>query len=102
MLAAARPGAAPPRAAAEIPSGHARESGRGLASSRRPLDRRAYSQFCANCHGASERGDGNGGAAGPPPADLTDATWDYGSTDGEIFGVIHDGTGRTWAATPSG
>ena len=38
------------------------------------------------------KGDGSGGAAGAPPADLTDATWDYGSTDGEIFGVIHDGT----------
>jgi hypothetical protein len=23
---------------------------------------------------------------GPPAPDLTDATWDYGSTDGEIFG----------------
>jgi mono/diheme cytochrome c family protein len=42
---------------------------------------------------SDRRGDGNGAAAaGPPPADLTDATWDYGSTDGEIYGVIHDGT----------
>jgi len=54
--------------------------------------RRSYNQFCANCHGSSGKGDGNGGAAGAAPADLTDATWDYGSTDGEIFGVIHDGT----------
>jgi mono/diheme cytochrome c family protein len=54
--------------------------------------RRAYNQFCANCHGATGKGDGNGGTAGAPPADLTDTTWDYGSTDGEIFGVIHDGT----------
>ncbi len=54
--------------------------------------RRAYNQFCANCHGSTGKGDGSGGAAGAPPADLTDATWDYGSTDGEIFGVIHDGT----------
>lgn len=56
--------------------------------------RRAYTQFCANCHGPSGRGDGSGAAAGTPPADLTDAMWDYGSTDGEIFGVIHDGTGN--------
>ena len=54
--------------------------------------RRAYNQFCANCHGSTGKGDGNGGAAGAQPADLTDATWDYGATDGEIFGVIHDGT----------
>jgi len=54
--------------------------------------RRYYNQFCANCHGPTGKGDGNGGAAGAAPADLTDATWDYGSTDGEIFGVIHDGT----------
>jgi mono/diheme cytochrome c family protein len=54
--------------------------------------RRSYNQYCANCHGSTGRGDGSGGAAGAMPADLTDATWDYGSTDGEIFGVIHDGT----------
>jgi mono/diheme cytochrome c family protein len=54
--------------------------------------RRSYSQYCANCHGSTGRGDGSGGATGAPPADLTDAVWDYGSTDGEIFGVIHDGT----------
>jgi mono/diheme cytochrome c family protein len=49
-------------------------------------------QFCANCHGTTGRGDGSGGNAGAPPADLSDAMWDYGSSDGEIFGVIHDGT----------
>src|SRR5262245_47852676 len=54
--------------------------------------KRAYTQFCANCHGASGRGDGSGSSAGSQPADLTDATWDYGGSDGEIFGVIHDGT----------
>ena len=26
--------------------------------------RRAYNQFCANCHGSTGKGDGNGGAAG--------------------------------------
>lgn len=56
--------------------------------------RRAYNQFCANCHGPSGRGDGSGASAGTTVADLTDAAWDYGSTDGEIFGVIHDGTGN--------
>ena len=53
--------------------------------------KRAYTQFCANCHGASGRGDGSGASAGSQPADLTDAAWDYGSSDGEVFGVIRDG-----------
>ena len=60
----------------------------------RSAGRRAYNQFCSNCHGATGRGDGSGAAAGTPPADLTDAVWNYGSTDGEIFSVIHDGTGN--------
>jgi mono/diheme cytochrome c family protein len=54
--------------------------------------KRAYTQLCANCHGASGKGDGSGASAGAQPADLTDAVWDYGSSDGEIYGVIHDGT----------
>ncbi len=53
--------------------------------------RRAYTQFCANCHGASGKGDGRGAPAGANVPDLTDAKWDYGSTDCEIFTVIHDG-----------
>jgi mono/diheme cytochrome c family protein len=54
--------------------------------------RRTYTRWCANCHGPSAKGDGGGAAAGTQPPDLTDALWDYGATDGEIFGVIHDGT----------
>ena len=33
------------------------------------------------------------GAEGTHPSDLTDAKWDRGSTDGEIFAVIRDGAG---------
>lgn len=40
----------------------------------------------------SGKGDGGGAGAGGQPADLTDGTWDFGSTDGEIFSVIRDGT----------
>jgi mono/diheme cytochrome c family protein len=54
--------------------------------------RRAYGRLCANCHGATGKGDGSGATGGKPPADLTDATWDYGSSDGELFTVIRDGT----------
>ena len=58
---------------------------------------RAYAKFCANCHGASGRGNGRlatGIAAyGPRPSDLVDDVWQHGSTDGEIFVVIRDGIG---------
>jgi mono/diheme cytochrome c family protein len=52
--------------------------------------KRAYGQLCANCHGPSGKGDGSV-AGTEPPSDLTDGVWDFGSTDGEIFTVIHDG-----------
>jgi mono/diheme cytochrome c family protein len=56
-----------------------------------------YAKLCANCHGTSGRGNGRlaaGTAAyGRRPSDLADATWDHGSTDGEIFTVIRDGIG---------
>jgi cbb3-type cytochrome c oxidase subunit III len=60
--------------------------------------KRAYTQFCANCHGPMGKGDGSGAAAGAQPPDLTDAMWDYGSSDGEIFAVIHDGTSADMGA----
>ena len=58
------------------------------------MGKRFYTQFCANCHGPVGRGDGTTAGA-DPPSDLTDAVWDYGASDGEIFAVIHDGlTGK--------
>ena len=51
--------------------------------------KRVYTRMCSRCHGAEGRGDGT--AATAPVPDLTDAQWDYGSSDGEIFSVIHDG-----------
>ena len=58
---------------------------------------RTYAKFCANCHGTSGRGNGRlatGVAAyGARPSDLVDDVWQHGSTDGEIFVVIRDGTG---------
>ena len=52
--------------------------------------RRPYTQFCANCHGPTGKGDGTAAGA-DQPSDLTDGVWDFGSSDGEIFTVIHDG-----------
>ena len=51
--------------------------------------KRVYTRMCGRCHGADGKGDGT--AATAPVPDLTDDTWDYGGSDGEIFAVIHDG-----------
>ena len=53
--------------------------------------RRVYVRLCVRCHGPEGKGDGEA-AAGGTPSDLTGAQWNYGSTDGELFSVIHDGT----------
>ena len=52
-----------------------------------------YSKNCRFCHGADAKGNGPMAPQGTHPADLTDAKWDRGSTDGEIFAVIRDGAG---------
>ena len=51
--------------------------------------KRVYTRMCGRCHGPEGKGDGT--AATAPVPDLTDAAWDYGSSDGEMFAVIHDG-----------
>ena len=51
--------------------------------------KRVYTRLCVRCHGSEGKGDGT--AASAPVPDLTDAAWDYGGSDGEIFAVIHDG-----------
>ncbi len=52
-----------------------------------------YKKYCAFCHGAEAKGDGKLAPKGTMPADLTDAKWDRGTTDGEIFAVIEGGAG---------
>jgi mono/diheme cytochrome c family protein len=53
-----------------------------------------FKKNCAFCHGAGAKGDGTLVPKGMTmPADLTDAKWDRGSTDGEIFTVIMEGAG---------
>jgi cbb3-type cytochrome c oxidase subunit III len=53
--------------------------------------RKLYQRYCASCHGTGAKGDGGMALSGGTPSDLTDETWDYGSTDGEIFVAIRDG-----------
>jgi mono/diheme cytochrome c family protein len=53
----------------------------------------AYKKYCAFCHGADAKGNGPLAPKDAKPPDLTDATWDRGSTDGEIFTAIANGGG---------
>lgn len=55
--------------------------------------RATYNKACRHCHGLRAKGDGPLAPKNPSPADLTDAKWDYGATDGEIFTIISDGVG---------
>jgi mono/diheme cytochrome c family protein len=55
-----------------------------------------YDKQCAGCHGDTGKGDGAmGEELNPKPANLVDADWKHGSTDGEIFVVIRDGVRTT-------
>ena len=52
-----------------------------------------YQKYCRFCHGATGKGDSPTAPKDIKPSNLTDATWDRGSTDGEIFTVIQEGAG---------
>ncbi len=54
--------------------------------------RKTYALLCPRCHGPAGKGDGGGAGAGGQPADFTDEVWDFGSSDGEIFAAIREGT----------
>jgi mono/diheme cytochrome c family protein len=51
-----------------------------------------YTKNCSFCHGPKGLGDGKLAPAGSKPANLTDAAWDNGGTDGEIHALILTGT----------
>jgi len=55
--------------------------------------KRVYQRLCTKCHGPEGRGDGEA-ATGAQPSDLTAATLQYGSSDGEMFSVLRHGTSR--------
>jgi mono/diheme cytochrome c family protein len=52
-----------------------------------------YAKNCQFCHGPKGLGDGPLAPKDSKPANLTDAKWDRGATDGEIFKVIMEGAG---------
>jgi mono/diheme cytochrome c family protein len=70
------------------------------------VGKRAYDTNCAACHGNVAQGAAKAGIAisiiaeqgGKQPPDLTDAQWDSGSTDGEIFSVVKKGVPPTMMA----
>jgi mono/diheme cytochrome c family protein len=52
----------------------------------------AFTRHCIMCHGAGGKGDGAMAAKlKSKPANLTDADWKHGPSDGEIFTLIRDG-----------
>lgn len=51
----------------------------------------SYTKYCQFCHGEGAKGDGKMAPPNSHPSDLTDAKWDHGSTDGEIFTNIKNG-----------
>ena len=61
--------------------------------------KQAYTRTCAPCHGTSGEG-GAGNDLIPAAPDLTDAAWDHGSSDGEVFSNIRNGIGPDFNMTP--
>jgi mono/diheme cytochrome c family protein len=53
--------------------------------------RAVYARICRACHGLQGKGDGTSAPPGSKPANLVDAEWKYGSSDGEIFKTIKEG-----------
>lgn len=61
---------------------------------------RVYKKYCRFCHGDDARGNGALAPKDTHPPDLTDAKWDHGSTDGDIFASIRDGIGPKFDMKP--
>ena len=54
---------------------------------------KVFRSNCRMCHGNDARGDGPQAPPGSHPPNLTDDTWNHGSTDAEILEVIRNGVG---------
>lgn len=53
----------------------------------------SFQKYCRFCHGDDAKGNGPQAPEGTHPPDLTDAKWDHGSTDADIFATITNGVG---------
>ena len=101
-LAASAPVPTPPRAASDT-STIPRANPVASTLSSVAVGKRAFDATCAACHGNRAQGAVKAGATlsiieeqrGRQPPDLTDAQWDHGSSDGDIFRVIKRGVPTT-------
>jgi mono/diheme cytochrome c family protein len=58
--------------------------------------KKLFDSQCVSCHGPGGNGDGKmASQLTPPPANLADAEWKHGSSDGEIYTVVKDGSKGT-------
>jgi mono/diheme cytochrome c family protein len=58
--------------------------------------KKVFDSQCTACHGATAKGDGKMAAElNPKPADLTSGMFKHGSTDGELYTLIRDGSKGT-------
>lgn len=60
----------------------------------------AYMKYCKFCHNDDATGNGPLAPKDTHPPSLVDATWDHGSTDGEIFTSIKEGIGPKFDMKP--
>ena len=60
----------------------------------------SFQKYCRFCLGPDAKGDGPQAPKDTHPPNLVDATWDHGSTDGEIFTSIKEGIGPKFDMKP--
>ena len=60
-----------------------------------------FLKACRFCHGEDAKGDGPMAPKDTHPANLVDAKWDRGDSDGEIFAVIRNGAGPKFDMKPN-
>jgi mono/diheme cytochrome c family protein len=87
----AQAGAAPPGPAA-VPA-EAKKMKAAFASSPAAIEagKQLYTKYCRFCHGNTGAGDSTMAPKNMKPANLTDAEWINGSSEGEIFWIIQNG-----------
>ena len=75
------------------PAGMAMKNPVAASSESIAAGQQAYTRNCRYCHGTDAKGNGPMAPKDAHPSDLTDAKWDRGATDGEIFMVLREGAG---------
>ena len=107
-LTAPAPASPAPRASSETSKEDAAKLTNPVAATPESIaaGKTSYDANCAACHGNLAQGAVKAGVAisiieeqkGKQPPDLTDAAWDHGSTDGEIYAAIKRGIPPTMMA----